>query len=154
MMATLHEPFSVDLLEFKPGATNRDKTRALALAYVDSRHYMERLDAVDPGWSDDYQVLDNSTVICRLTVNGITRTDLGQKDEAEQNSLTSAAAQAFKRACTKFGLGRYLYTVSGPLSAVTGITVLTAPTAMVAPRRTAHGRPLTGFRAGGAPMTR
>jgi hypothetical protein len=97
------------LIEFKPGAVAKGEGRALALAYVDSREYMARLDAVDPSWSDNYQVLEGATVVCRLTVEGVTRTDLGRKDEADENSLTSAAAQAFKRACTKFGLGRYLY---------------------------------------------
>ena len=111
----LSQPFSVDQIQWKPGAVNRDKTRCLALAYVDSRHYMARLDQVDPGWSDSYEVLPgDNTVVCRLTVGGVTRTDLGRKDEAEQNSLTSAAAQAFKRACTKFGLGRHLYFTDSP----------------------------------------
>ena len=109
ILADLAKPFDPALVEFKPGAVAKSEARALALAYVDSREYMRRLDEVDPTWSDTYEVLDGATVICRLTVAGITRTDLGRKDEADENSLTSAAAQAFKRACTKFGLGRYLY---------------------------------------------
>jgi len=111
ILADLAKPFDPALVEFKPGAVAKSEARALALAYVDSREYMRRLDEVDPTWSDTYEVLDGATVICRLTVAGITRTDLGRKDEADENSLTSAAAQAFKRACTKFGLGRYLYTL-------------------------------------------
>ena len=109
ILAELAKPFDPAAVEFKPGAVAKNEARALALAYVDSREYMNRLDAADPTWSDAYEVLEGSTVICRLTVAGVTRTDLGRKDEADENSLTAAAAQAFKRACTKFGLGRYLY---------------------------------------------
>ena len=88
ILAELAKPFDPAAVEFKPGAVAKNEARALALAYVDSRAYMNRLDAADPTWSDAYEVLEGSTVICRLT---------------------AAAAQAFKRACTKFGLGRYLY---------------------------------------------
>lgn len=109
ILADLAKPFDPALVEFKPGAVAKSEARALALAYVDSREYMRRLDEADPTWSDTYEVLDGATVICRLTVADVTRTDLGRKDEADENSLTAAAAQAFKRACTKFGLGRYLY---------------------------------------------
>jgi hypothetical protein len=109
ILAELAKPFDPAVVEFKPGAVARNEARALALAYVDSREYMRRLDDADPTWSDAYEVLGATTVVCRLTVNGVTRTDLGHKAEVEDNRLTAAAAQAFKRACTKFGLGRYLY---------------------------------------------
>ena len=109
ILAELAKPFDPAAVEFKPGAVAKNEARALALAYVDSREYMRRLDSADPTWSDTYQVLEDSIVVCHLTVAGVTRCDLGQKDEADENSLTAAAAQAFKRSCTKFGLGRYLY---------------------------------------------
>ena len=109
ILAELAKPFDPAAVEFKPGAVAKNEARALALGYVDSRDYMCRLDAADPTWSDAYEVLEGSTVVCRLTVGGVTRCDLGRKDEAENNSLCAAAAQAFKRACVKFGLGRYLY---------------------------------------------
>jgi len=110
-LAGLAEPFGADVIQWKPGATNRDKTSALALAYVDSRAYFDRLDAVVPGdWSDDYQVNGDGTIVtCRLTIAGVTRCDVGEKDAGDNNTTTSAAAQAFKRACAKFGLGRHLY---------------------------------------------
>ncbi|MFC2037693.1 Rad52/Rad22 family DNA repair protein, partial [Chloroflexota bacterium] len=83
----------------------------LALAYVDSRWYLDRLDAVaGPDWSDDYEVQPGGTVVlCKLTIYGVTRTDIGEAESADQNTATSALAQAFKRACARFGLGRYLY---------------------------------------------
>jgi hypothetical protein len=41
----------------------------------------------------------------------VTRCDIGEKNSGDVNTATSAIAQAFKRACVKFGLGRHLYTL-------------------------------------------
>ena len=107
----LSQPFSTKEIHWKPGATNKDKTKALGLAYADPRHYQQRLDdVVGPDWSDAYEVhKDGSLFICYLTVGGVTRSDVGEKDGKDQNTATIAKAQAFKRACVAFGLGRYLY---------------------------------------------
>jgi hypothetical protein len=119
--SALATPFDLLAHSFKPGATNRDKTRALALTYVDPRLYQTRLDAVDPAWASQYQVIaldDRLLVNCTLTVLGVTREDVGEallmaeqrgKTVPDENAYTSAVAQAFKRACAQFGLGRYLY---------------------------------------------
>jgi uncharacterized protein (DUF3820 family) len=117
--AELSKTFDPQLVQWKPGAVSRDKTRAMAMAYVDSRPYMERLDAVAPGqWEDRYEVFaaaDRVVVVCHLTVCGVTKAGDGEcllsngRGEPEPNAVTSASAQAFKRACTKHGLGRYLY---------------------------------------------
>lgn len=111
MMEALAQPFPADAIQWKPGATNQDKTRGLALAYVDLRHYIDRLNEVaGTDWSDDYEVQERGTVIlCRLTIAGVTRADVGEATTNEDNTATSALAQAFKRACVKFGLGAYLY---------------------------------------------
>lgn len=117
ILAALAEPFPSEEVEFKPGALNSDKTKALALAYVDSRPYIQRLNLVCPDWQDEYQVTmlpDRVVVLCKLTINGVTRTGDGEcqlsaGEKAEENAVTTASAQAFKRACVKFGLGAYLY---------------------------------------------
>jgi hypothetical protein len=111
LMEELAQPFPADAVQWKPGATTQDKTRALALAYVDLRHYIDRLNEVaGPGWSDHYEVQDGGKVlVCSLTVCGVTRSDVGEAPPDDQNTATSALAQAFKRACVKFGLGAYLY---------------------------------------------
>ena len=111
MMPALVEPFDPELVKWKPQATSRDKTRGLAVAYVDVRAYQDRLNEVcGSDWSDDYELINNGTVIlCRLTVAGVTRCDIGEAAASDQNTATSAIAQAFKRACVKFGLGAYLY---------------------------------------------
>jgi hypothetical protein len=111
MMEALAQPFPVEAIQWKPGATNADKSRALALAYVDLRHYIDRLNEVaGADWSDDYEVqVEGTVVLCRLTVAGVTRSDVGEAPRTDENTATTALAQAFKRACVKFGLGAYLY---------------------------------------------
>lgn len=120
ILEALQEPFPSHEVEFKPGALNSDKTKALALAYVDSRSYIQRLNLVCPDWQDEYQITmlpDRVVVLCRLTIAGITRTGDGEcllsgseeNERIEPNAVVTASAQAFKRACVKFGLGAYLY---------------------------------------------
>jgi hypothetical protein len=110
-MEALAQPFPAEAVQWKPGATNGDKTRGLALAYVDLRHYIDRLNEVTGAdWSDDYEVQEGGkVVVCRLTICGVTRSDVGEAPPNDENTATTALAQAFKRACVKFGLGAYLY---------------------------------------------
>ena len=124
VLTELAQPFDPEAVEFKAGAVTQDKARALALAYVDSRVYQARLDAVAPDWRNEYTreyAGDRVIVTCALTVAGVTRQAIGESLQAsarqdgstviEENAATSAEAQAFKRACSAFGLGRYLYSV-------------------------------------------
>lgn len=108
----LRQPFDPRLVELKPGATNQDKTRALAMPFVDMRAYFARLDRVvgPEGWSTEYTMSERG-LICRLTILGTTKSGVGDfpTDPKDENPATSAEAQAFKRACAAFGLGRYLY---------------------------------------------
>ena len=124
VLTELAQPFDPTAVEFKAGAVTQDKARALALAYVDSRVYQARLDAVAPDWRNEYTreyAGDRVIVTCALAVAGVTRQAIGESLQAsarqdgstviEENAATSAEAQAFKRACSAFGLGRYLYSV-------------------------------------------
>lgn len=108
----LCKPFPQALIELKPGALTKDRTRALAMPYVDMRAYQTRLDRVvgPEGWESHYTVTDRG-VVCALTILGITKSGIGDYPLAstDENPATSAEAQAFKRACTAFGVGRYLY---------------------------------------------
>ena len=113
MMEGLAQPFPAEAIQWKPGATAKNQTRALALAYVDSRYYQDRLnEVVGPGWSDDHAVQlmgQKVVVVCTLNLCGVVRTDVGECELADPNAATTAKAQAFKRACAAFGLGAYLY---------------------------------------------
>lgn len=107
----LRKPFHPSQVTWKPGAVKGD--RALALAYADVRAYMNRLDEVcGIDWSVAYEPWGNDRLICRVTIGGIVRSSTGEStNESEKNEIggTVAEAQAFKRACAMFGLGRYLY---------------------------------------------
>jgi hypothetical protein len=49
-------------------------------------------------------------VTCVLTITGLgCHSGSGEEWADEENAMTAAEAQAFKRACSCFGLGRYLY---------------------------------------------
>ena len=109
----LCKPFAASLVELKPGAITQDKSSALAMPFVDSRAYQTRLDRVvgPEGWSVEYRPLSDRAVLCRLTILGVTREDVGECNVGDENAATSAVAQSFKRACSAFGLGRYLYSL-------------------------------------------
>jgi hypothetical protein len=110
ILPALAAPFDPALISWKPGATY--EKRALGLAYVEPRAYIARLNEVCAGqWSDAYFVDftdKNIFVTCKLTILGVTRSDVGEESHGK-NAYTTAVAQAFKRACVKFELGAYLY---------------------------------------------
>lgn len=107
-------PFPPTDISFKVGATTKTKEKCKPLAYADLRAYMNALDRACGGnWSVNY-VPWNDKLICNLTLFGITRSSTGEHDTTGQGKAdgpegTSVEAQAFKRACAMFGLGRYLY---------------------------------------------
>jgi hypothetical protein len=104
------------------------------LAYADPRAYTDRLNDVfaPSGWTRDYnvQMVQNFerkergatertitakiVVTCKVTIYGLgAHTGLGEEWADNDNAGTAAEAQAFKRACSCFGLGRYLYDLEG-----------------------------------------
>ena len=118
ILEQLSFPFPAKALQWRVGPCNRDKTRGVALAYVDSRDYIERLNAVlGLSWEDTYTfTVVGTRIVCkcelRLHLKGgqsIVRTGDGDCELEDPNATTVASAQAFKRACVKFGLGAYLY---------------------------------------------
>jgi hypothetical protein len=112
ILKELSAPFHPSRITWKPQAMTKDKAKAMAAAYADLRAYQDRLDTVcGLDWSVSYTGWGDR-IICHLTVSGITRSSTGESDaQAEKNDIagTAAEAQAFKRACAMFGLGRYLY---------------------------------------------
>lgn len=112
VMAKFKRPFHPSHVTWKPGAITKDQTKALAMAYGDLRAYQNRLDEDAGGeWSVTYSPWGDK-IICHITVFGVTRSSVGEADgQSERSEIdgTAAEAQAFKRACAMFGLGRYLY---------------------------------------------
>ena len=110
LLAELAKPFPASAVYWRAGSTTRDKKRAQALPYAEPRVYEDRLNAVCPGfWSVTFKPW-GERLICELTIGGLTRSSTGEENDGFAPG-TATEAQAFKRACSKFGLGRYLYEV-------------------------------------------
>jgi hypothetical protein len=117
MSAKLVAPFDASEVKFKAQAVSKDGTKALAVAYVDARVVMDRLDSVFGlgGWKTSYRSASAGAVVCTLTVKvgdeWVSHEDVGspseQKDAADR--LKSAFSDGLKRAAVHIGVGRYLY---------------------------------------------
>lgn len=116
MFSRLAEPFDVEAVSWRLGAKKGDNTKGIALAYLDARDVMDRLDMVcgPAGWQCRYSHANGKTV-CDIGVRVGRATDhewvwkadgAGDTDvEAEKGALSDA----FKRAAVRWGVGRYLY---------------------------------------------
>jgi hypothetical protein len=114
----LSEPFPLEYIEWRVGSTNGDKSKGLALCYVDARAVMDRLDSVcgPDGWQCNYSAAPGNAIICNLGIliagdwiwkaDGAGATDV----EGEKGMLSDA----LKRAAVRWGVGRYLYDLKSP----------------------------------------
>ena len=109
----LAAPFPPTEIEFRAGATNKDTTRALALAYIPARTVMDRLDeAIGPeNWQDRYEPGPGGGVICGLSlrINDEWITKWDGADNTQFEAVKGGISDALKRAAVKWGVGRYLY---------------------------------------------
>lgn len=107
--------FEPKQVQWKPQTTNREKTKALATAYIDARDVMNRLDRVVGGdWQFTWDLMPDGEVRGMLTVCGVTRSDVGERgDGSFGNTLKAAVSDALKRSAVHFGVGRYLYYLPG-----------------------------------------
>ena len=111
LLEKLAQPFPSSSIYWRAGVVSRDKKRAQALPYAEPRIYEDRLNQICPGlWSVSFRPWGESRIICDLTIGELTRSSTGEENEGFAPG-TAAEAQAFKRACVKFGLGRYLYDI-------------------------------------------
>jgi hypothetical protein len=127
-MAELEVPFDPESIEWRIGRIEREPERrkGLVLPYADPRAYTDRLNALfsPAGWTRSYTVHTSANfersrdrkmvakvfVTCDLRIFGLgAHSATGEEWADYDNAGTSAEAQAFKRACSCFGLGRYLY---------------------------------------------
>lgn len=116
----LTQPFNPKDVQWRAGSVSRDKKRAQALAYAEPRVYEDRLNQVlGADWEVMFEPWGDQRLTCTLTLwlnnetgerQAIRRSSTGEFDSNDRISQSGVAeAQAFKRACSKFGLGRYLY---------------------------------------------
>lgn len=108
----LRAPFDPKRIHWRVGSTTKDKKRGLALAYIDARDVMDRLDDVVgiDGWQCRYPHANGKTC-CELGVR-IDGQWIWKSDGAGDTDFEGdkgAFSDAFKRAAVRFGIGRYLY---------------------------------------------
>jgi hypothetical protein len=106
--------FPHQCVEWRAQTFKKDGSEALALAYVDARSIMARLDEVmgPANWRDEYLYAGNRT-FCTLYLR-INKEWIGKSDVSDDSNMEAAkggASGAFKRAAVKWGIGRYLYDV-------------------------------------------
>lgn len=128
LLVELEIPFPPDQVRWRVTNTSNDKKRGQIVPYADPRAYTDRLNALftPQGWTREYRVetMGNITrmkkgesivsgkvlVTCTVTVLGVgSHSGTGEEWADDENCMTSADAQAFKRACSCLGLGRYFY---------------------------------------------
>lgn len=126
----LEVPFDPRVIEWRVTNSNRNKSRGQVIPYADQRAYTDRLNTLftPAGWtrrytihttanferSKDQKIVAKVLITCELTIFGLgSHAATGEEWADDENAGTSAEAQAFKRACSCFGLGRYLYYFTG-----------------------------------------
>ena len=113
ILQKLKEPFLPEEINWRVGATTSDKKKGLALAYIDARAVMDRLDDVcgPENWQRKYLQFGRNYV-CEI---GINIEDVGWvwksdgASETEYEATKGGLSDAFKRAAVSWGVGRYLY---------------------------------------------
>jgi hypothetical protein len=127
--AALSAPFPPASVSWRVGSSNKKKrqketgdnfakaTKGIALAYIDARDVMDRLDAVcgPDGWQDRYEFHGPRTVCyLSLRIDGEWVTKADGAGDSDVESEKGAISDALKRAAVKWGIGRYLYHISSP----------------------------------------
>jgi hypothetical protein len=130
LVAELEIPFDPSVIEWRVTNTAQGQSRGQIVPYADQRAYTDRLNAMfsPAGWTRKYSVHTSANfertkdqkivakvlVTCELTIFGLgSHSATGEEWADNDNALTAAEAQSFKRSCSCFGLGRYLYYFSG-----------------------------------------
>jgi len=132
LVEALEVPFDSSQIEWRVTNTtkNQQPVRGQVIPYANQRAYTDRLNALltPAGWtrrytihtsanferSKDQKIVAKVLVTCELTIFGLgSHSATGEEWADDDNAGTSAEAQAFKRACSCFGLGRYFYHFTG-----------------------------------------
>lgn len=117
-LSDLEKPFDPSQISWRVGATNGEKTKGIALAYIDARDVMERLDAVcgPENWQAIYTDAGNGKTCCQIGINvkGNWVWKSNGAGETDFEADKGAFSDAFKRAAVLWGVGRYLYGLDSP----------------------------------------
>lgn len=122
-LKALAKPFRPHEIDWRVGATNKDKTSGMALAYMDARAVMDRLDKVcgPENWQNRYSHVGAKTC-CEIGINipafghssggWVWKSDGAGDTDFEGDK--GAFSDAFKRAAFRWQIGRYLYDIDAP----------------------------------------
>jgi hypothetical protein len=130
----LKQPFDQKVIHWRVGATNAKKlkckpweaTKGIALAYIDARDVMKRLDDVcGDGWQAEYPFEGCCRIGIKVGEEWIWRSNgAGETDvEGEKGRYSDA----FKRAAVLWGVGRYLYYLPNVWCDLSNGKILNAP---------------------------
>lgn len=115
----LREPFAGKEIEWKIQVTTQDKSRGMAVAYMDARAVQKRLDeVVGPfNWKNVYSLWHDNSQICGISIFHEERGEWVTKFDGAENSdiepIKGGLSDSFKRSATVWGIGRYLYDMEG-----------------------------------------
>jgi len=115
----LREPFSIKDVEWKIQTTTQDKSRGMAVAYLDARAVQKRLDDVcGPfNWKNVYSLWHDKSQICGISIFNAERNEWVTKFDGAENSdiepIKGGLSDSLKRAASTWGVGRYLYEMDG-----------------------------------------
>lgn len=129
----LSAPFLADQVKWRVGGRSKDHTRGMALAYIDARDVMDRLDeALGLGnWQTHVTFGPAGQTACTLSIRiwqemkqigedgeseyaaiWIARTDVAGETDVE--GAKGGSSDALKRVAVQFGVARYLYRLDSP----------------------------------------
>jgi hypothetical protein len=112
LLNKLKNPFDPKFVKWRVGATSQDKKSGIALAYIDSREVMKRLDEVCGvgNWQDRLIAIDGG-FICEIGIKidgeWVWRSNAAGNTKVEP--IKGGSSDALKRAASVWGVGRYLY---------------------------------------------
>ncbi len=115
ILKKLKSPFPYEDIDWKVQVTNKDKTRGMAVPYLDSRAIQKRLDdAVGAmNWTNEFMLWQDKSQICGIGLYDAERGAWVMKYDGAENTdiepVKGGLSDSFKRAAVLWGIGRYLY---------------------------------------------
>lgn len=110
MMTALKRPFPANRIHWRVGATSGDKAKGIALAYIDARDVMVRLDEVcGDQWQTRYTHMKPAVCEIGIRLDGEWMWRANGAGDTDIEGDKGALSDAFKRAGVMWGIGRYLY---------------------------------------------
>ncbi len=129
LLERLSAPFPPATVSWRVGAITKDKSKGMALAYIDARDVQDRLNEVcGHEWQVKHHYCGGQMLACEIGIKidgewlwrgdgagAIEPAEESKRLEEEQDMARKAAfSDSFKRAAVRWGIGRYLYDIDSP----------------------------------------